>query len=130
MKEVALGYARPIVTRITYLGEFICFWAAFVLFCAVFVLLFVVFCAVLYCFRAVVYTVFVLLLVLLVYTVSVLQMTELIGELGYELYIPAEQALHVYDKVVPTPGNMYTSQKPQFAPAFGSKLCVHIPRSR
>ena len=40
-KEVALGYARPMVTRITYLGE-----------------------------------------------------------LGYELFIPSEQALHVYDKIV------------------------------
>ena len=33
-------------------------------------------------------------------------------------------------KDVPTPVNMYTQQKPQFAPDFGPNLCVHIPRSR
>ena len=31
---------------------------------------------------------------------------------------------------VPTPGNMYTLQKPQFAPDFGPKLCIYVPRSR
>ena len=31
---------------------------------------------------------------------------------------------------VSTPGNMYTWQKPQFAPDFGSNLCIHIGRSR
>ena len=31
---------------------------------------------------------------------------------------------------VPTPGNMYTQHKPQFAPDFGSKLCIHIHRRR
>ena len=31
---------------------------------------------------------------------------------------------------LPTPVIMYTQQKPQFAPDSGSKLCIHIHRSR
>ena len=34
----------------------------------------------------------------------------------------------VTDDTVPTPGNIYTEQKPHFPPDSGSKLCVHMSR--